>query len=287
MKILITGADGFLGQQLTEIFLTRGDQVINPRGLNPDFDVTNKENVESLEQEDFDCVLHLAAKTAIDLSFKNPGLFYSVNVGGTLNMLELARKKKVNFVFPSSAAVYGPIESLPVSENMEPRPVSPYGMSKFIAENLAKSYAQSFNLQVVVIRLFNTYGSGHNPNFIIPKIIKGVNEGKIEFKYGTSSKRDFVYIKDVLSAFVKSVDFDKFSDVPFEVFNVGTGNSRSIQEVYEIICSLTNLNPVTIVHESKQKGGVDDSRADVAKAKVLLGWESKYSLEDGLKEMLK
>jgi nucleoside-diphosphate-sugar epimerase len=286
MRILVTGANGFLGKQLTKRFQEKGYQTVSPREINPKFDVRNKEHVRQLENQEFDCVLHLAAKTAIDISYSDPELYYEVNVLGTLRMLEFARKKKARFVYPSSAAVYGPQEVMPISETNYAHPRNPYGMSKLLAERLAENYAQSFGVKVVALRLFNTYGSGHNPNFIIPKIIKGVKEGKMVFKYGTSSKRDFVFIKDVLLAFEKAVEFDQFEKVPFEAFNIGTGVSHSIQELFEIVCNEINSNPETEIHETKQKGGVDESRANVQKARDKLKFEAKYSLQDGIREMV-
>ena len=202
---------------------------------------------------------------------------------GVLQVLDLARRKNVRVVFPSSA-LYGEIGKSPLKEEFEVDPPNPYSMSKYIGEQLCKSYARNYGVKVVVLRLFNVYGKGQRYG-VLPRILKGIEEKKIEFKFGVSSKRDFVYIKDVVRSFELALEYSfEGKDLPFDIFNVGTGKSYSVKEFLDIVCEKLNKKPEVLIGE-EQMGTVDDSCADVSKIRNHLGWEAKFNLEEGLGDM--
>jgi len=249
----------------------------------PEFDVGNWNHVKQYEGQDFDAIIHLAADTSIDNSLKKPEGFIQSNVNGLTNILRLARESKriPKVIFPSTV-VYGKLDVLPLREDFQCFPPNPYTMSKRIGELLCQIYAKNFNIPIIVLRIFNVYGKNQSPNFVIPKILDGLNKGRIEFKYTIESKRDWVYIKDVIQAFNKALEFNG----KFEIFNIGTGKSLSVREILNEALDITQKKPELIIPETIQQGSVSDCYADISKAKNLLGWEPEYSVNKGLREIL-
>ncbi len=286
MKILVTGGKGFIGRNLVSYLVSRGYDVLIPRNIIEGFDVTNVGHVRNLEKESFDAIVHLASKVSIADSLNDPLKYYNENIKGVLQILDLARRKKVKVVFPSSA-LYGNIGKSPLKEEYVVDPPNPYSMSKYIGEQLCKSYARNYGVEVVVLRLFNVYGEGQKYG-VLPRILRGIEENKIEFRYGVLSRRDFVYIKDVVRSFELALEYSfEGKNLTFDVFNVGTGKSSSVKEFLEFVCKLKDAKPEMIIGEEEQKGTVSDSCADVSKIRNFLGWEAKYDLESGLGDMLK
>ncbi|MBT8010490.1 NAD-dependent epimerase/dehydratase family protein [archaeon] len=284
MKILITGGKGFIGKHLGTYLVSRGHEILLPRDLIEGFDVNNIGHVRNLEKEKFDAIVHLASKVSIADSLNDPLKYFNENLKGVLQVLDLARRKNVRVVFPSSA-LYGEIGKSPLKEEFEVDPPNPYSMSKYIGEQLCKSYARNYGVKVVVLRLFNVYGEGQRYG-VLPRILKGIEEKKIEFKFGVSSKRDFVYIKDVVRSFELALEYSfEGKDLPFDIFNVGTGKSYSVKEFLDIVCEKLNKKPEVLIGE-EQMGTVDDSCADVSKIRNNLGWEAKFNLEEGLGDMV-
>lgn len=273
--IAVTGSSGFVGSKLVTALKNSGFSIVE-LDQKDGFDLNNFDSLKDIPK--FDLVYHLAAKTYVPDAFINPHDFYYNNVVSTLNMLELCRKNNSRMVFASSY-VYGEPEYLPIDEKHPIKAFNPYGQSKIMGEQLCESYNRDFGLSVMVFRPFNIYGLGQHPSFLLPTIIEQVKTGKVVLK-DPRPKRDFVFIDDVISAYVKAVDY---KESKFEVFNIGSGKSYSVKETVEKIVSTFNPSADIEFTNETRPNEVLDTVADITKIKKLLGWEPKTNFEDGLK----
>ena len=306
MKFLVTGGAGFIGSFILKWLLT-GDQhpidkvyVIDDlssgriENLNPFMgdkrlvfiqdDISHEESLSRLEDK-VDVIIHLAAIVNVDQSFKDPILVERVNIEGTLNVLEYAREKDVELiVFSSSASVYGEASKLPIKEEYCCNPLSPYAVSKIAGEGYCKVYSDAYDLNIVVLRLFNVYGpypyvteySG-----VITKFIRRVLGGEPPVIYGSGEQtRDFIYIEDVcrLMSLLISGRFRGF-----DVFNVGTGKSISINELAKMIIQISGKD-LGITYNDPRPGDIKHSVADISKLTEKLGFKPVIGLRRGLIE---
>ncbi|HWY98386.1 MAG TPA: SDR family oxidoreductase, partial [Bacteroidia bacterium] len=196
-KVLITGSNGFIGKQLKKQLLTEGYEIAEFNSADGDISKTE------LSFKGIDNVFHLAGKSFVPDSWKNPKAFYDVNVTGTLNVLELCRKTGAGLTFISSF-VYGIPKYQPIDECHPVKPANPYGHSKMIAEEICKYYQESFNIKVTIVRPFNIYGAFQSEHFLIPIIIKQLfdkKQSKIEV-LDLAPKRDYLFLDDLVSATV-------------------------------------------------------------------------------------
>ncbi|MDG1901166.1 MAG: NAD-dependent epimerase/dehydratase family protein [Bacteroidales bacterium] len=278
MKVAITGSRGFVGKVLVQELLKQNVQIIEI-DFETGYDLLDWESLGKIEP--FDALVHLAAKSFVPDSFKNPASFYENNIVGTLNALELCRKHKAKMIYTSSY-VYGTPEYLPIDEIHTTVAFNPYAQSKLIGEDLCKAYNRDFGIPIVVLRPFNIFGKGQSNNFLIPLIINQASQGKVYLK-DSRPKRDFIFIDDVVNAYVKSINIDITN---FEVFNIGSGKSTSIAELVAII-SKHYKTPIDIsFSEEQRKNEVLDTIANISKAKELLNWEPTVSLFDGITKIL-
>ena len=227
MIIVVTGSKGFVGRYLTRALLDKGYKVIEI-DLISGFDITNWSEVKDIPR--FDVLIHLAAKSFVPDSFINPSSFYKTNFLGTLNALELCKKYKAKMVYASSY-VYGKPNYLPIDESHQVNAFNPYAQSKIIGEHLCKGYNRDFGIPVIILRPFNIFGFGQNYNFLIPSIIKQAKSGKILLK-DPEPKRDFIYIDDMIEAYIKCIEYN---DSSFEIFNIGFGKSYSVKEIVNMV----------------------------------------------------
>lgn len=230
--------------------------------------------------------IHLAAKTSVPFSMKNPELTGDVNVGGTLNLLYSCVKERVDkFVFASTCAVYGEPKSLPVSERHELYPTSPYAGSKVMAERFCLGFHERRLLKSVVLRLFNVYGPGQGLNEysgVITRFFGYCGQGLPLTIYGDGSQtRDFVHVYDVADFFLRVLESNEGGG---QVFNVGYDKPITILELAHV-CSRINDRPPNIVHAEPRAGDIRHSFADISKAQQLLGYKPSYALEDGLETL--
>lgn len=261
-KYLVTGGAGFIGSSIAkavsaDIFdITRGQDILNESQI---FEAT----------KDVDAIFHCAAKISVPESFEKSDEYHSVNVVGTRNILKTNKK----IVFSSSAAVYGTYHEK-VAEDFTLKPESPYGQNKVDAENLLK------NGPHIALRYFNVYPSHSG---VISKFIAlAKNNNDIVLAGDGSQVRDFIFIDDIVAANIKAMEYNNTS---FEVFNIASGVGTTIKELAELIIRLTQSKS-KIVHRPMGKGDVPFSIADISKAKNILGWEPKVSLEEGLRKIL-
>ena len=307
-KLLVTGADGFIGSHLTEALVRKGHDVrafvlynsFNSWGwldqCAPDvrgkFDVfagdIRDPNGVREAMKDCDAVLHLAALIAIPYSYHSPDTYVDTNVKGTLNVLQAARQLGVRRVIHTSTSeVYGTARYVPITEEHPLQGQSPYSASKIAADQLAYSFYASFGTPVVIARPFNTYGPRQSARAVIPTIITQIANGQRQIKLGaTSPTRDFNFVHDTVEAFISALDSDRGIG---EVVNFGSNFEISIGDTAALIAEVmaTRLEIVTDeVRLRPANSEVERLWADNAKARELFGWTPRHGGRDGLKRGL-
>jgi len=308
LKILVTGAAGFIGSHLCEKLLVDGNSVVGFDNFDPFYERTIKENnlktsnstesfkmvegdigdtdsVEKLFNEDtFEVVVHLAAKAGVRPSIKDPMAYYRVNVLGTLNILEMMKKKDIKrLVFASSSSVYGNSPDVPYDETMNVNnPISPYAATKIAAELLCYNYRHLYDISTTCLRFFTVYGPRQRPEMAIAKFVKKAYDGNLISIYGDgSSLRDFTYIEDIIQGVVASIE----RDLGFEIINIGESETIDLNSLLELIKELTGCELKT-EHFPMQPGDVDKTFANIDKAKQLLDYAPVTSVREGLKRYI-
>jgi UDP-glucose 4-epimerase len=281
-RTLVTGASGFIGSHLVAELRRRGADVIaiDNRDEHP-VDIRDWQAVSASGKTwgKIDSVYHLAALMFVPYSFENPRETYEVNVLGTLNILELCRLCNVERLVFASSYVYGNPQYLPIDEAHPLNPTNPYARSKVIGEELCKAYHEDYGLKCTILRPFNIYGEGQADSFLIPSILKQLPSGKIELM-DPAPKRDYLYVSDVVEAYVKASENDQ-SD--FEIFNIGSGVSYSVSAVVAIIQEAWSQRVMVSYKHQRRKGEIMDVVANIRKAKVGLGWVPKTGIRKGAK----
>ena len=238
-------------------------------------DITKVEDCDTVPR--FDLMVHLAAKLFVPNSYLNPREFYYTNIVGTLNMLELCKKYEARFIFASSY-VYGVPQYLPIDERHPLMAFNPYADTKIHAENLCHSYHNFYDVKSVIVRPSNILGKGQNENFLIPSIFKQAKTGVIHLQ-DSKPKRDYIYIDDVISAYMKIIHSNDFN---FEIMNIGSGSSFSVKEISEIINGYYDNKLTFTFTETERFNEVQDTVYNISTAKKLLNWTPKISLKEGL-----
>jgi NAD dependent epimerase/dehydratase len=297
-RVLITGADGFIGSHLTEA-LVRQDYQVKAFVLYNSFnswgwldqcsdDVKGKFEVFAGDIRDphgvkeamkgCDAVLHLAALIAIPYSYHSPDTYVDTNIKGTLNILQAARELGVRrVVHTSTSEVYGTARFVPITEDHPLQGQSPYSATKIAADQLAYSFYTSFSLPVAIVRPFNTYGPRQSARAVIPTIITQIANGQHQIKLGVvSPTRDFNYVTDTVAGFVAALEADR---VVGEVINIGSNFEISIGDTARVIAEVMGVEIDIFTEEQRlrpEKSEVERLLASNTKAKELLGWQPKY-----------
>lgn len=306
-KVLVTGGAGFIGSHLCEKLLKEGYFVINLDNFNNYYDPKIKwRNIQDAlksdnyalyvgdirdnkilnqiveEQGKIDIIVHLAAMAGVRNSLKDPVEYVSVDIGGTVNMLEFARKQNVEkFVFASSSSVYGKNSKIPFSEDdpLEGQ-VSPYATAKRAGELYCKTYSEIYGIPIVVLRFFTVYGPRQRPEMAIHLFTKLILEGKPIPVFGDgSSSRDYTYIDDIIDGIYKAI---LYKDSKFEVFNLGSNNSIKLSKLLELIEKTVGKKAV-IDRKPMQLGDVQVTISDLKKSQKKLSFNPKTKITDGLR----
>jgi len=307
-KILVTGADGFIGSHLTEELVRQGYDVrafvyynsFNSWGW---LDSSTKQIRESLDvfsgdirdphgvrkaMQGCDVVLHLAALIAIPYSYHSPDTYVDTNIKGTLNVVQAARELGVEkVVHTSTSEVYGTARFVPITEDHPLQGQSPYSATKIGADQIAMSFYNAFGTPVATIRPFNTYGPRQSARAIIPTVIIQIANGKRSIKLGSlHPTRDFSYVKDTVCGFIAVAESDRSVG---EVINVGSNYEISIGETARLIAEVMGAEIEIETEDIRirpEKSEVERLWADNSKAKELLGWEPAYGGREGFKRGL-
>ncbi|HEX3038921.1 MAG TPA: NAD-dependent 4,6-dehydratase LegB [Caproiciproducens sp.] len=307
-RLLVTGADGFIGSHLTEKLVSAGYSVrafvcynsFNSWGW---LDHSPAEVKNALEvfpgdirdpyrvkkaMEGCGAVFHLAALVAIPYSYYSPGTYIDTNIKGTLNVLQAARELGTErIVHTSTSEVYGTARYVPIPETHPLQAQSPYAASKIGADQLALSFYHSFSTPVTVVRPFNTYGPRQSDRAVIPTVITQLAKGNRKIKLGSvTPKRDFNYVRDTVRGFIEAAECDAAVG---EVVNLGSNYEISIEETVQMIAEIMEAE-VEIETEARrvrpEKSEVQRLWADTAKAVKLFGWNPEYGGRDGLRKGL-
>lgn len=307
-SVLITGADGFIGSHLTELLVRQGFKVrafVMYNSFNSwgwldqcSSDVKGQFEVFSGDIRDphgvkaamkgCDAVLHLAALIAIPFSYHSPDTYVETNVKGTLNVLQAAKELGVKrLIHTSTSEVYGTAQFVPITEEHRLLGQSPYSASKIGADQLAYSFYSSFDLPVVTLRPFNTYGPRQSARAVIPTVITQIAQGSKKINLGsTTPTRDFNYVMDIVAGFNSVLVSDKGIG---EVFNLGSNSEISIGDTANLIADLMGKEIEIITDQKRvrpENSEVERLWADNSKANRLFEWRPKYTGIDGFKKGL-
>ncbi len=307
-KILVTGADGFIGSHLTELLIEKGYEVrafsyynsFNSWGW---LDTIDKKKLNEIDvftgdirdpngvreaMKGIDEVFHLAALIAIPFSYHSPDSYVDTNIKGTLNVLQAARDLNTSRVLiTSTSEVYGTAQYVPIDEKHPYQGQSPYSATKIGADRLAESFYRSFNMPISIVRPFNTYGPRQSARAVIPTIITQLLSGQKEIKLGAlSPTRDFNYVKDTANGFIEIAKSNKTIG---EEINIATEREISIGELAEELVRQINPNAKIICDDERirpDKSEVNRLLGSNKKIKELTNWSPSYTFEEGIKETI-
>jgi len=302
LKALVTGAAGFIGSHLSEYLIEKGCEVVGVDSFTDYYPRSIKEsNIAGLKDcggfefvesslieadlaklvEGVEAVFHQSAQAGVRASWGESFMIYTDNnILATQMLLEACKDRPIKkFVYASSSSVYGDTTDLPMRETSLPAPVSPYGVSKLAAEHLCQLYFKNFSVPTVSLRYFTVYGARQRPDMAFHRFFRWALEGKPIEVYGDGKQsRDFTHVSDIVEA--NWLAFEKASSG--EVFNIGGGSRITLNEVIEIIKEMTGVN-FEVRYKDVQKGDVRHTSADMTKAKEVLGYDPKISVEEGLR----
>ena len=312
--VLVTGGGGFIGSNLCEALLKKGSKVV----CLDNFATGKRENLDQLLKDsnftliegdirkiedcmeatkDVDYVLHQAALGSVPRSIKDPITSNDVNVSGFLNMLVASRDNGVKrFVYAASSSTYGDSESMPKVEHIIGKPLSPYAITKYVNELYADIFSKTYGLETIGLRYFNVFGRKQDPNgayaAVIPKFVSQLMKGESPVINGDGNySRDFTYIDNVIDANLLSLVTTNEKAIN-SVFNVAYGDRNTLNDLMGYLKEYltefdSKISNIEVIHGPNREGDIPHSHASIDKAKELLNYNPKFSLQKGLKEAVK
>jgi nucleoside-diphosphate-sugar epimerase len=299
MRYLVTGGAGFIGSNTVDELVRRGHSVVVLDDLSAGKEenlaevrskitfvkgsITDIEAVQkAIQQAEY--VIHLAARTSVPRSVKDPLETNRINVDGTLNVLIAARDNKVKrVVLAASSSAYGETPTLPKTESMQPKPISPYGVSKYVGELYAQAFGRCYGLENASVRYFNIFGPRQDPGSpysgVLSKFATAFLDDTQPVVFGDGEQtRDFTYVDNAVQANLLACEAPSASG---EVINIGTGGRVSLNQTLQQLRRITGKN-LQAKYETPREGDIRDSQADISKARELLGYEPTVHFEEGL-----
>ena len=298
MKFAVTGGAGFVGNNIVKLLINEGHEVIVIDNLHTGklknlegvlekikfykIDIRDKNELEKI-LNDVDGIFHEAALTIVQESFVKQDEYFDVNVKGTENIFEIAKKYNIKVVFASSSSIYGDSKEVPINENSSKNPINPYGETKLQDEILAKKYSNQ-GVKIIGLRYFNIFGKGQTGSYagVITKFLKNIELKKPLIIYGQGNQiRDFIHVKDIAEANFTIMT----SDIGQGFFNIGTGKANSINELASIMIKISN-HKEGISYLEPLNGDVKESKADTSLTIKTFNWNYLIDLEEGLKTLI-
>ncbi len=299
MRYLVTGAAGFIGSNTVDELVRRGHSVV----VLDDFSSGKEDNLAEIRNKitfikgsitdievvrkamhEAEYVLHLAARTSVPRSVKDPIETNKINIDGTLNVLVAAKELKVKrVVFAASSSAYGETPTLPKIETMQPQPISPYGVTKYVGELYGQTFGRCYGLENVALRYFNIFGPRQDPaspySGVLAKFCTAFLEDTQPVVFGDGEQtRDFTYVENAVHANLLACEAPNVSG---KVFNVGVGGRISLNEVLRELGKITGKT-LEAKYEAPRDGDIRDSQADISQAREFLGYEPQVQFEEGL-----
>ena len=299
MRFVVTGGAGFVGSHLVQLLIKNNHEIIVIDNLHTgkkenlesvidkiEFQKIDIRNYESMENilKNIDGVFHQAALTVVQDSFSNPKEYYDVNVQGTENIFKLSIENKFKVVYASSSSVYGHKQKMPIKENMETKPINPYGQTKLECEYLFEKYSK-LGGSIIGLRYFNIFGKGQTVEYagVITKFIERLKEGKAPIIFGKGSQiRDFISVDDIAKANLMAMNCNKSN----LLVNIGSGKAISILELANMMIKIAGIELNPIFTKSLQ-GDIEKSHADISLAKKSFGWKPEITLQEWLNGTIK
>ena len=309
MKLLVTGAAGFIGSHVVDLCLSKGHQVVGIDNFNDYYDVSIKENnvsrhvlhphyelvrddIENEEalrrvfsQNKIDAVIHLAARAGVRPSLERPLDYVKTNILGTTGILnEMVRSGVKKMVFASSSSVYGNCAAEFFSEDLKvTEPISPYAATKSACEQLCYTYHHLYGIKTVCLRFFTVYGPRQRPDLAIRKFIDKIERGDPIRVYGDgTTRRDYTFVADIVDGIYRAVAYEGSG---YEIINLGGGEPITLKRMIETIEKVLGKS-AQIVHMPMQPGDVEKTVCDWSKARRLLGYSPKTKFEDGIRKFV-
>lgn len=285
---MLTGSNGFIGSNLISS-INSNYKIIG---------ISNKKQIKKIKNyfhqkkdlyiEDIkirtpiSTIVHLAALSDVKFCEKNPSLCINVNVLGTKKMLEICRKKDANFLFTSTSHVYGTPKKIPITEDEILKPTNIYATSKIMAENLCESYAKTYGLNIAILRLFSVYGPNSPKHNVINSIMNQYMTKQVVNLGNLKSKRDFIYIQDVIDAIKLVIKKQR----GYEVFNIGCGKSTSIESVCRNVSKISKRKPkINSVKTKLRNNDIKEIKCSYYKINKIHNWKPKFNLNLGLQSI--
>ena len=300
MRYLVTGGAGFIGSNIVDELVRRGNHVTvldnlssgkeeNLAGVRDKIEL-NTGNIRDLGTVQAACrgadyVIHLAARTSVPRSVEDPLDTNHTNIDGTLNVLLAARDEKVKrFVYAASSSAYGDTETLPKTETMQPYPISPYGVTKYVGELYAQVFGRVYELENASLRYFNVFGPRQDPTSqysgVLSRFMLAVIEGKPPVIFGDGEQsRDFTYVDNVVDETLRACEASGASG---KVFNAGTGQRIALNGVIKLLERVTGKK-IQAIYQPARSGDILHSQADISLARRVLGYEPRVHFEEGLR----